>query len=502
MIASSERCNQTPPGAKVPTPTDPKEGPFKLIVDNKGSDAGKYLPDQTYVVSIRALDEKRPFMKFMITAEGAGDDRQSDDLRPHKAEVGSLKPLQEDHIATYSATCLNTVMNVDNSLKKSVTVHWISPKTSERNQRVRFRAMVAENDEKWYAGSTDREDKLSVVLEKDKASPPDQPPLPQLNVCRLCSEARYEVIFKGQWSRGNHPLNFPEKLDEIAFETMIGTSHDRNFTLWEQGYKAGNGLRVMVVDYDDLPMHNYIIEHMNLEGGTRTLIRGKRRQYPYTSEPQHALFRVSRIHHMFSVIIQMRPSPDWFLGTSKYELCSNEGWLSNHTIPLYPWDAGVMNGVSYDSERSITQPSDNINRVGVGSFDKASPFFQMNLNDLKPFAYLTVNRLDVYPLNPEECPSAEGDEVNVKPWGGNEEEEQEFDDEPQLAESRTRCFSDWGAWSPCRGTSGACGGVGTQIRTRHEVSDDYNDWEVKPLAKCYDNLENTLFESRECFVEC
>lgn len=49
MIASFERCDQTPPEAKVPIPTDPKEGPFKLVVDNKGSAPGKYLPDQTYV---------------------------------------------------------------------------------------------------------------------------------------------------------------------------------------------------------------------------------------------------------------------------------------------------------------------------------------------------------------------------------------------------------------------------------------------------------------------
>lgn len=53
--------------------------------------------------------------------------------------------------------------------------------------------MVAENDEKWYAGSTEGEDNLSFILEKDNAPPLDQPPLPLLPVCNLCSEARYEV---------------------------------------------------------------------------------------------------------------------------------------------------------------------------------------------------------------------------------------------------------------------------------------------------------------------
>lgn len=47
MITSYEKCDQTPLDAKMPA-LDPSEGPFKLVVDNKGI-AGKYLPDQTYI---------------------------------------------------------------------------------------------------------------------------------------------------------------------------------------------------------------------------------------------------------------------------------------------------------------------------------------------------------------------------------------------------------------------------------------------------------------------
>lgn len=87
---------------------------------------------------------------------------------------------------------------------------------------------------------------------------------------------------------------------------------------------------------------------MGETNGTRTLIRGKRRHHPYMSEPSHALFRVDRYHHMFSIVVGMRPSPDWFLGTSKFELCTKDGWYEGSTIPLYPWDAGTMDGDSYE----------------------------------------------------------------------------------------------------------------------------------------------------------
>ncbi len=38
----------------------------------------------------------------------------------------------------------------------------------------------------------------------------------------------------------------------------------------------------------------------------------------------------------------IEPSPDWFLGVSGLELCTeNCGWVENRTIDLYPCDAGT-----------------------------------------------------------------------------------------------------------------------------------------------------------------
>lgn len=83
-------------------------------------------------------------------------------------------------------------------------------------------------------------------------------------------------------------------------------------------------------------------------GGTRTLIRGKRRHHPFMFEPSQSLLRADRIHHLFSIAVSMRPSPDWFLGTSEFELCGDDEWLPWAEIPLFPWDAGTMDGISYE----------------------------------------------------------------------------------------------------------------------------------------------------------
>lgn len=62
----------------------------------------------------------------------------------------------------------------------------------------------------------------------------------------------------------------------------------------------------------------------------------------------------------------------------------------------------------FQSPRTVTTLKDSVKRVDVGSFDKESPFYQMNLNELKPFARLQVRRLDVFQGYPEYCRNATG----------------------------------------------------------------------------------------------
>jgi len=47
--------------------------------------------------------------------------------------------------------------------------------------------------------------------------------------------------------------------------------------------------------------------------------------------------------------LKLDPSPDWFVGISGLELClPNCNWITNKTINLYPWDAGIDSGVTYN----------------------------------------------------------------------------------------------------------------------------------------------------------
>ncbi|XP_060806082.1 spondin-2 [Amyelois transitella] len=498
-VGHSEKCDQTPRNSRV----GPSENNnlFSLTIETEKHYL-EYLPDQTYVVTLKSHNNTRPFRWFMITAEDPNVDSNPYEIAPNPVDVGSLKILDTGlgRKSRYSEKCSVSVENTDNSNKYKIEIHWISPKPSDINQEVRLRAMVAENEEVWYSGEGDGN--LTVLIKKDSSRAIDSPPTEPNPTCNLCSEARYEVIFEGKWSRLKHPYHYPSKPDENGYSHMVGASHDFDYTLWKAGHQASLGMQKLAEEGDISVLERSIIDSMNERYGTRTLIRGKRRHHPYMSEPSHAIFRVDRIHHLFSIAVAMRPSPDWFLGTSHFELCTMHGWLEQGQIPLYPWDVGTMDGVSYESKKSKSQIQDVIKRVEVGSFNKESPFYQMNLKELNPFAILKVKRLDVYPLVGEDCNDVQ-DEQETDGQEAEEEEKEESQDEPQVGESKQHyCrMSEWSEWSPCKSADGVCG-RGQQIRTRSRLQNDLKDqdvWRYDSTAECEDPR---TVENQFCFVNC
>ena len=60
------------------------------------------------------------------------------------------------------------------------------------------------------------------------------------------------------------------------------------------------------------------------------------------------------------------PSPDWIVGVSGLEMCrANCSWVENKELFLYPWDAGVDSGISYESPDSPSEPKMPITRYDL-----------------------------------------------------------------------------------------------------------------------------------------
>lgn len=82
-------------------------------------------------------------------------------------------------------------------------------------------------------------------------------------------------------------------------------------------------------------------------------------------EPSQALFRVDPLHHLFSLVIAFKPSPDWFLGAHQFDLCDKEEWVNYFELPLYPWDAGTKDGVSYEVHKCLVCVGNTLTAAGL-----------------------------------------------------------------------------------------------------------------------------------------
>ncbi|KAJ2954732.1 hypothetical protein O0L34_g3036 [Tuta absoluta] len=484
--AQPGKCDQQPDGTGPAR--DGFKSPYYLKIATE-----TFFEGQTYVLELGTTEKTRPFKGFMITVEDPEVDKSTLLFNHQSVDVGTLKTLEDDMKTRYSEKCFNTVENKDISDKLNVTIHWVSPKEIAKGRRIRIRAMVAENAEVWYAGGP-----LNITLEKNDRTPKDSLPYEYKRICKLCSEARYEVIFTGQWSRGTHPLHYPSKPDDNMYSPMVGASHNASYPMWSVGTNASPGLRKLAENADISYLEEEILRNAR-EGTVRTLIRGKMHKHPQMSEPSHALFRVNKDHHVFSLVVAIKPSPDWFLGVSRYELCGDNGWLPYHKMPLFPYDAGTKNGVSYESEPTETIPNDVVGRVAVGSFDKNSPFYQINLNDLKPFAILEVRKLDEYPL--ADCSDAQDEgNLRVSPIGeeaDGEEEEGIYEPLIEASKQKNSCPEDESQWSRCLPHNGLCGYGFQTRRVWNAIGYEAYDLQVQPLSSCREELE-----TKTCFVNC
>ena len=80
--------------------------------------------------------------------------------------------------------------------------------------------------------------------------------------------------------------------------------------------------------------------------------------------------QVTQDYSLVSLVSMISPSPDWFTGIMKVDLCdSSTGmWRDSWNVPmLAPWDAGTKNGDLFSTNSAPTSPPDNITIIDKNS---------------------------------------------------------------------------------------------------------------------------------------
>ena len=171
--------------------------------------------------------------------------------------------------------------------------------------------------------------------------------------------AKYCLTTQFAWTTETHPEGFPEN---PHFSRLIGAAHSSRYSLFADGDTASSGLGLVATNG----------RVSVLEAELAEAARRKRVGAVFQTEGLAAgvgalsvQLTVSAKHSLVSFATMLAPSPDWFTGISAINLKDGDTWRNEARAPLWVWDAGVDNGVTYDAPNTPIQPRQSI-RLAAG----------------------------------------------------------------------------------------------------------------------------------------
>ncbi|XP_076324156.1 spondin-1-like isoform X2 [Tachypleus tridentatus] len=470
------QCNRQPLGYN--TPKTPGDNGFQI---NISGEPKKYVPGKVYTISLQGNKKQHSIQKFTgFTLVVEPEVLENDfDISSKLSPNPGFFQLFGDALSKFSEECPHAIVHTSIIPKSEIQVMWTAPPSS--SGCVVFKATILEFRDVWYMddGGLTKE-----LCEEEQEIRNGQSEV--IDDCCACDEAKYEVVFEGLWSRHTHPKEFPSNEWLTEFLDIIGSSHTADFRMWEYGGYATEGVRQLV----ELGSAKKLESELKTESEKiRTIIKARGLRYPNLNGKTFAVFRVDKRHHLMSLLSKLSPSPDWLVGVSALELClKNCSWVANKIMNLYPWDAGINDGLSYLSDSSPTLPQERIKRITSSDpSSPESPFYDPSGVPMKPVARLIITRQRIYekPCVETSSPESSTYETNTE----TEYEQVAFREDP-LYPNLTECMvSQWTEYTPC---SVSCG-HGSQLRTRTYINEQ-NARKMECVTK--------LVENKVCNIVC
>ena len=130
--------------------------------------------------------------------------------------------------------------------------------------------------------------------------------------------------------------------------------------MWSPGALATPGIKNMAETGGKSPLQSEL-ETAISSGMAEALISGGGiGSSPGTVE---VMVNVSQGHSLVSITSMIAPSPDWFVGVHDLNLFANGSWARELVVPLFPYDAGTDDGLTYTSANDASDPAVGISRI-------------------------------------------------------------------------------------------------------------------------------------------
>ncbi|XP_058789293.1 spondin-1-like [Phymastichus coffea] len=498
--------------------------------------ATTYFPDTQYDIIIRPKNTTLSFKEFHFKIENVNSIRS----------YGALD-LREPEFTTFDtqAYCINRVINLATPNKPNVTIGWQSPPS--KSGCIQMIAYVKETELRYH--------NANLTVCEDPRIELDDPGQIVKN-CSACERVKYEMTFKGVWSKYTHPRSFPVRDWLAGFPTVIGATHHHDYKIWEVHTRASEAMRKFAETGDSVDLELELKAQATMSGermdNVTTIIKLRGTNFKNKTQAR-AQLQVDRRSHVVSLVARINPSPDWFIGVSSLELCAGDTWLEDKTLNLYAYDVGSRTGLTFENN---AYTDDVINRMNMSwpvppaGSGLRPPFWDPtnNTHEVRPMAIIHFRRMRTFgntcPRKPEEqktdedcfgqwyrekeCSATCGEGlltfkrdykegVNASLCDGKTSKTEACENlgacPAKIDEQRCQ-LTEWSGWQPCAATCGQ-EAIG---RTRNfkdssyqsECKSQYPDWHMHEFKDCghppcpnvEPNCNDSLYEKWQNWGEC
>lgn len=182
------------------------------------------------------------------------------------------------------------------------------------------------------------------------------------------SQATYSVTFDSNWTQDAHPHPSGSLPGNAHWSKLVGATHNDQVVFLEMGGLATQG----VENIAEQGSNSVFFSEVNTaiaSNFANAIIDGD--DLP-TAEGQIVINTVvtTKDYPLLTLLSMIAPSPDWMVAVNSISLVdTNDDWIDEITINLYPYDAGTDSGVDYTSPNNDTDPQEPISSLqGVAPF--------------------------------------------------------------------------------------------------------------------------------------
>lgn len=160
--------------------------------------------------------------------------------------------------------------------------------------------------------------------------------------------ASYNATFSTNFNETDFPQDYPAN---ATFGTVVAIVHAPDVSVYQTGQLASEGFRAYLENGDVDALGTFIQNQVGEQNEGSFVIQSEGNVNAVGSNTFSLSFTPTRTR--VTIIANLNPSPDWFVGVSSFDITDGNALIQNETVGLGPLDGGVNGADTYEGDAQV-----------------------------------------------------------------------------------------------------------------------------------------------------